>query len=138
MSNEAVKALLSNNAPPAAMTDGGILADLFRRMLTSLNVDEFKWDELMDKFVRQELQLIENPEAGTYDALGANLTKELTAPTMTWKTYLNSLRFLGLTGAQFTVSGTVNGIGMIPISNQVNWTGPQKPSAPDTTSQPTT
>jgi len=128
MSNEAVKALLSNTAEPAAMTRGGILADNFRRLLASRHVDEQRWDELLDKFVRQELQLVEHSDQSTYDALANNLTKELTAPAMSWDTYLNGLRFLGLTGASITVTGFVNGVAIQPVVSDFTWTGPQRPA----------
>jgi hypothetical protein len=129
MSNEAVKALLSNSGEAAALTGGGILADNFRRMLFALQVDEQKWDVLMDKFVNQELQLVEKRDDSTREALVANLTKELTAPSLSWKTYLNGLRFLGLTSATITVVGAINSVPLTPVVSQVTWTGPREPDA---------
>jgi hypothetical protein len=131
MSNDTVKALLAGTSEAAALTGGGILADNFRRMLLSLQVDEQKWDELMVKFVQQEMQLVEKPDETTRDALTANVTKELTAPSMTWKTYLIGLRFLGLTAANIVVTGVINGKELVPIPSRIDWTGPRKPDAED-------
>lgn len=131
MSNDTVKALLAGTSEAAALTGGGILADNFRRMLLSLHVDEQKWDDLMDKFVQQEIRLVEKPDETTRATLAENLTKELTAPSMTWKTYLNGLRFLGLTAANIIVTGMINGKELVPIPSHIDWTGPRKPDAED-------
>jgi hypothetical protein len=128
MSKELVKAMLANIGQPAALSDGGILAANFREMLLTLKVDEPKWDELMDKFVRQEMQLVEQSNDSIYDTMRANLTKELTAAQFSWKTYLNGMRFLGFTGVKFVTSGSINGVDVVTVSTPINWTGPKAPA----------
>lgn len=142
MTIEKVKALFAQSGEPD-LAGGGILADSFRGMLfvvlagDAVKDELAKWDELMDNFVRQELALVAEPQEGLYDTMRTNLTKELTSASMSWKTYLNGLRFLGLTSVRFVTMGHIGEIALDPIVRDITWTGPKKaPEAPEAPQAP--
>lgn len=104
--SEKLKALLEG-AAQAPVGGGGILVHQFRKILLARQVDEAKWNELMDKYIAVELKDV--PQDANRDAQAAsirhNLTIELTQPTMSWKVFLKGLRFLGFTSMEFGVRG---------------------------------
>ena len=71
----------------------GILARLFRQMLSNLKVDPGKWNSLMYDYVTDPRNAVPMNRKDQTSARG-NIAKELFRPQMTWKVFCKGLRLL--------------------------------------------
>lgn len=110
MSKKEMKQALINGTAIAPVGAEGILTRNFRQLLKDLQIDEEKWDKLMDKYVDSVLKDVPEGEHRRVQAtaLRGNLTVEFARPTMTWKVYVKALRFLGFHTIDFGVRGEGN------------------------------
>jgi hypothetical protein len=72
---------------------GGSLSRLFRQILFDINLESFRWSTLMDNYVKDKRNRIEQNNKDISSAKG-NLAKELVRPDMTWKVFNKAMRFL--------------------------------------------
>lgn len=80
----------------------GVLARLFRQILFDVNVNIYKWDSLMVKYLNNPINGVPQNGKDRSSARG-NLNKELRRPSMTWKVFRKGLRFLNPKGIRFEV-----------------------------------
>ena len=96
--NDSNKAIHEVSAKP-----GGILAKLFRQFLTEGNINQIRWNDLMNSYVKQ----VERGEAGSranLTSVRGNTTKFLSKPSFTWTNFINALKFLQTKKLTITVT----------------------------------
>lgn len=71
----------------------GALSRLFRQILFDINLESFRWGQLMDNYVKNPRNRIDQNNKDISSAKG-NLAKELVRPDMTWKVFNKAMRFL--------------------------------------------
>jgi len=80
----------------------GVLAGLFRRLCMVMSVKAFYWSSLMEMFLGNPANGIDQNAKARATARG-NLNKELLREQMSWNVFLKALRFLGAIRVEFTV-----------------------------------
>lgn len=90
--NKVIADILNNANAEEALSIEGVLARNFRQTLMTMNINEEKWAELMEKFV--EAQNL--PDEKAKISLRGNLTVEFARAEMSWKVYCAALAFLGV------------------------------------------
>jgi hypothetical protein len=120
MSKEMIKALLGGGEPLPGAGIAGILAHNFRMIIKARQIDEDQWGVLMDAYIAK-LGPLDRKDS---TALRGNLAKEFGRPTMTWKTYVKALHFLGFTRVDFGIAGEGVGFTLDPVVTRVVWDGP--------------
>ena len=83
----------------------GVLSVLWRQLLMVLNIDGWRWDKLMRKYLADPRNGIQNNSRDRSSARG-NLNKELKRDDMTWRVFLKALTFLDPCRVVFTVKIT--------------------------------
>lgn len=80
----------------------GILAALFRRILSQIGMNGMRWSALMNDYLRDPQNGIPDNSRDQTSSRG-NLMKELAKDTMTWLVFLKALRFLQAIEVEFIV-----------------------------------
>lgn len=80
----------------------GVLAYLFRKILMDIDLDMWRWQRLMNKFLEDPRNGIP-PNGKDRSSARGNLNKELHRPRMTWKVFEKAMRFLGPVELRFEV-----------------------------------
>lgn len=83
----------------------GILASLWRQLLVMHNVDGWRWDKLMRKYLADPRNGVQNNSRDRSSRRG-NLNKELKRNDMTWLVFLKALNFIDAVRVVFTVQVT--------------------------------
>ena len=88
--------LLSRPDRGVGSTSGitGVLAGLFRQMLLDLNISGLRWSNLMDEYVRAEMQHSTENNRRDRTSIRGNLNKEFIRNKMTWKVFCRAMMLL--------------------------------------------
>lgn len=86
----------------------GALTALFRKILLDLNIQQKRWERLMEKYLNEPSRNI--PKSGRKrSSERGNLNKQLARDPMTSKNFIKGLKFLCCKHAQFEVKLTIDG-----------------------------
>lgn len=89
MNSTKLKKILSDEGPQTAKNE---LATLFRIVAKKHGVDEILWNYLLTRYVERFFPKLMGTKLGSY-ARG-NLNQQLQLDTMTWKAFMDGVRFL--------------------------------------------
>lgn len=104
MANNPLNRMLSDPDKERDQTSGanGILARLWRTMLTELNVNAMKFNAYLESYIQDPRNGVPNNRKDQTSHRG-NLTKEFARPQMTWRVFCKGLRFLQFTEIKFII-----------------------------------
>jgi hypothetical protein len=108
----------------------GVLSVLWRQLLMVLNIDGWRWDKLMRKYLADPHNGIQNNSRDRSSARG-NLNKELKRDDMTWRVFLKALKFLDPIRVVFTVKITFQDGRTYNVSAKLKDRGPLPPEGHD-------
>lgn len=74
----------------------GVLAGLFRQMLSDLNITPMRWRHLMDEYVQIESVHHNKDNRRDRTSIRGNLNKEFIRTRMTWKVFCRAMMLLKL------------------------------------------
>ena len=100
----AMHRLLDDPEKQIHMTYGvhGALAKLWRRMLSDLRINGFRFSVLMDKYLRDPKNHVPNNKSDRTSNRG-NFNKEFSHPQMSWKVFCKGMKFLLVDDMEITV-----------------------------------
>lgn len=99
MTSEKVKNILSKQGIASAQNE---LAFFFRRVCSELKFDPIRWEAKLQRWLDRNKSLIGNTSKDRSYARG-NMNSQFTADRLTWRTFMDALRFLGARGARLTL-----------------------------------
>ena len=79
-----------------------ILSTLFERIMTDLDINTYKWNQLMVRFINDPRKCIPTNTKEQSSARG-NLQKELLKPRMSWKVFCKGISFLSIKKFKLTI-----------------------------------
>jgi len=99
MTSEKVKNILSKQGIASAQNE---LAFFFRRICSELRFDPIRWEAKLQRYLDRNKNLIGSTNKDRSYARG-NMNAMFTADKLTWRTWMDALRFLGARGAKLTL-----------------------------------
>jgi hypothetical protein len=99
MTSEKVKTILSKQGIASAKNE---LAFFFRRICSELKFDPIRWEGKLQRWLDRNKSLIGSTSKDRSYARG-NMNSQFTADKLTWRTFMDSLRFIGAVGAHLTL-----------------------------------
>lgn len=100
--NKEVERMLSSNTKLVEEATGA-LSRLFRQILLDANVGKMLWGALMDRYLKDPRNRINQAPKDISSARG-NLAKELVRTDMTWKVFNKAIRFLNPRNVKISVT----------------------------------
>lgn len=99
MTSEKVKTILSRQGIASAQNE---LAFFFRRICSDLRWDPIRWESKLQRMLDRNKKLIGTSTKERSYARG-NMNAQFTADKLTWRTFMDALRFLGPRGAKLYI-----------------------------------
>jgi hypothetical protein len=91
-----------NKAVAKTYSSWGMLSKLWRIILRDNHMNGYRFNVLMDRFLKDPRNSPKKSEGEHFDNRG-NLNKEFSNPTMSWKVFIKCMKFMGFKEFRLTI-----------------------------------